>query len=230
MKNHIVIIGYHPGRTETIVKQILADRMREPSPILLICSHDQCNEIPLIEGVSGIRGTIDSDDVMIRSNVAKAKKIIIDVGDDALTLAVGLAVRSFNQTSHVVAGLHDLEMGGKRLSRISTDIPIEAVLWQDYKLMVQAMQDPGISCLISILTDNTTGHEFYRGSLPDGWTGKTFGELFTHLKQHFDATVLGLYNDCDGTILENPPWDLGLSRHDGYFYIASERINPGKTC
>lgn len=225
LENHIVILGYHPERTEQIVKQILSDKNREDSKIVLAFNSKQAEDNPMVDEVFAVKGVLDSDDVMDRTNIARAKKVIIDAGDDDRAIAIALSVAAHNTEAHVVVGLNNMHEGPTKVRRIPRQKTMECVLWPDYKLLVQAMQDPGTSRLLNVLTCNQTGHQFYRMVLPEGFKEKSFGELFVSLKQEYRATVVAISKTDTDRIIENPEWEFSMGGVDALFYIAPARIS-----
>lgn len=230
MEDHIVILGYHPERTEQIVRQIMSDKNREDSKIVLAFSPMQADDNPMVDDVYAVKGILDSEDVMERTNIAFAKKIIIDVGDDDQAIAVALSVAAHNTKAHVVVGLNNMHEGPTKIGRIPRQKAMESVLWPDYKLLVQAMQDPGTSLLLNVLTCNQTGHQFYRMVMPTAFNGKSFGDAFVVFKQTYQATIVAIAHAVDNKIIENPEWTAELQSGDALFYIAPERIRPDNVC
>src|SRR3712207_5605408 len=89
LSDHVVLLGYHPGRTERIVAELTADRRFE----VVLCAWDDVGEDPLPDrpDVHFVRGDLTREDVMERACVGRARTAVIDARDDNEALAVAVA-------------------------------------------------------------------------------------------------------------------------------------------
>lgn len=80
MSDHVVVIGYVPGRTEQIVEELLADDRR-----VVVCAWpEQLSEHPMPdhELVHLVRGDLTSEHVLRRGSVPTASAVLVDARDD----------------------------------------------------------------------------------------------------------------------------------------------------
>ena len=223
-RNHIVIFGYYPGKTEHIVKEIIADKYGKKSTIVLCFAPDQSQENPLPEQVKAVKGRLTSYDVLQRACVVKAERVIVDGKDDNESLAIVVAIVHVNKTAHIVSALHDVEEKVETFQRVSKKI--ECVPWGMVTMIVQALQDPGISRLYSNLLSNLRGHSGFRLDIPKNVRGVLYGDLFTFFKNEYDATLIGVANsyDSDAEIVENPPCECAVNGGMSIYYISGMRL------
>jgi voltage-gated potassium channel len=106
LSDHLVLLGYTPGRTERIVAELTADSRFD----VVLCAWDDVAEDPLPDHpqVHFVRGDLTQEDVMTRACVARARTAVLDGRDDNETLAMAVAVDHAHPGIHLVAALRDL--------------------------------------------------------------------------------------------------------------------------
>jgi len=216
-RGHVVILGYRPGETERIVEELRADRGM-PSSIVLCASEPEENPLPDLVGF--VRGDPTSDDVLGRACVPDAARIIIHRSDDNETLLTALAVTAANPRAHVVTHLYR-EESRRHLERINPSI--EVVMSLTIPLIVQALQDPGVTQLVQALLSNVSEDVFYSLRLPDDAGPWRFGELLARLKERHDAIAIGVAGE--GGLEINPPSAHEVRGGDLLYYVAVERLS-----
>ena len=223
-KDHIVILGYHPGKTESLVNEILADKKRVKRSIVLCFKQEQATENPLPDLVLAVRGKLTSQEVMKNACVDQASRIVADGDDDNETLVIALTVCEINQHAHVVAAVGDMSESEEHLRKLNRGI--ECVPQEIVTMVTQAIQDPGITRLYKKFLSNIEGHAGFRFDIPEGKEEWSYGTLLCHLKKNYNATLLALTDThrFDAEIIENPPWEFGVRGGMSLFYIAPERL------
>jgi len=90
------------------------------------------------------------------------------------------------------------------------------------EMLVRASQDPGSSVVINELLCVGQGATQYLMKLPEAFEA-TFGDLYTQMKEHHNATLIGYRAKGARHPSINPP---GTTRVEGgeLFYIASTRL------
>jgi voltage-gated potassium channel len=215
--NHTVILGYTPGRTERIVDELIAEEQRD----FVLCAWDDVVEHPMPDHleVRFVRGDLANVDVMNRANVTRAATVVIDVREDNETLAVLVAAHHANEKVHTVASLREMS----RAEHLRYVAPhVQVVQWHMPNLLVEEVQDPGISQVYSDLMSHGGHGNTYSARLPRALAGKTFGECQTTFGQSHGATVIAV-RQPEGLLI-SPAWDTSLDPGATLYYVAAERI------
>jgi voltage-gated potassium channel len=213
-RDHVVILGYTPGRTERIVAELGAEDRID----VVLCAWDDVTEHPMPEhpGVRFVRGDLTGVDVMARAGVAHAATVVIDARDDNETLAVLVAAYHANAHVHLVASLRDMTRS-EHLHYVDPDV--QCVQWHMPNLLVEEVQDPGITQVYADLMTSGGHGNTYSARLP---RARTFGECQTLFGQRHGATAIAVRRP-DG-LLVSPPWDTELAAGSTVYYLAAERI------
>jgi hypothetical protein len=187
LADHVVLLGYTPGRTARIVAELTAE---DRAHVVLCCGRRRPRGPAARAGGRGfVRGDLSSADVMTRADVARARTAVVDVGDDNEALAVALAVTHANPAIHLVVALRDLG----RLDTLRYVRPdVQAVQWHMPFLLTEEATDPGIAQVYSDLMTSGGHGNTYSTRLPGGFPHRTFGECQTWFGRTFGATVLAL--------------------------------------
>ncbi len=218
LRDHVVLLGYTPGRTERIVAELTAeDRMR-----VVLCAWDEVPENPVPDqpAVEFVRGDLAHVDVMTRAAVDRARTAIIDGRDDNETLAIAVAVDHAKPDIHMVAALRDLT---RREHLRYVNPRVQCVQWHMPFLLTEEAIDPGITQVYNDLMTSGGHGNTYSATLPAEFPHTTFGQCQTHFGRTFGATVLAV-RDPDGLSI-SPPWDRSLEPGTVVYYVASERID-----
>jgi len=223
-KDHIVILGYHPRKTESLVREILAEKNRRECSVVLCFKPESAQENPMPEEVFGVRGKLTSPEVLERSCAGSAARIVADGDDDNETLIIALAVCEINRSAHIVAALHNLQDSREHLKKLGRGI--ECVPQELTTMIAQAVLDPGITLLYNKFLSNIEGHAGFRLNIPEDAGQWSYGDLLTHFKRHYDATLMAATrsHDFESEIVENPPWTHRVRGGMSLYYIAPSRL------
>lgn len=223
LADHVVLLGYTPGRTARIVAELCAEGRTR----VVLCTWDEdVPEDPLPErlDVQFVRGDLTSEDVMSRACVARARTAVVDVRDDNEALAVALAVTHANPRIHLVVALRDLG----RLDTVRYVHPdVQAVQWHMPYLLTEEATDPGIAQVYSDLMTSGGHGNTYSVRVPGGFPHRTFGDCQTWFGRTFGATVLALRPD-GGPLLVSPGWDTPVPVGTTLYYVAGQRIDTAR--
>ncbi|RBY78889.1 ion transporter [Geodermatophilus sp. TF02-6] len=221
LADHVVLLGYTPGRTARIVAELTAeDRVQ-----VVLCAWDDVPEDPLPDrpAVHFVRGDLTGEDVMARACVACARTAVVDVRDDNEALAVVLAVAHANPGIHLVAALRDLgRLGTLRYAHPN----VQAVQWHMPFLLTEEANDPGIAQVYNDLMTSGGHGNTYSTRVPSGFAHATFGACQTWFGQTFGATVLAVRTD--GALTVSPGWDAPVPAGATLYYVAGRRIEPAR--
>jgi voltage-gated potassium channel len=221
LSDHVVLLGYWPGRTERIVAELTAEGRFQ----VALCAWDDVPENPLPDqpAVHFVRGDLTNEDVMTRACVPRARTVVIDGRDDNETLAIAVAVDHANADVHLVAAVHDL---GRRENLRYVNPGVQVVQWHMPFLLTEEATDPGITQIYNDLM-STGGHgNTYSMRVPAGFPHGSFGECQTWFGRTFGATLLAL-RGSDG-LMVSPPWQTPVPEGATLYYVAARRIDDGR--
>lgn len=222
-RNHIVIFGYRPEETDRMIEEIKADRGRVGRTIVLVSNEQAENPIP--GEIEFVHGRFTTETVLARACLADAELVIIDQDDDAEAIVTAIAVNAVNADAHVVVHLRELE-NERHIKQINERI--EVVLPIVVPMMVQAMQDPGVTRIIQQLLSNFEEDVIYKIAIPHvaGDRVGSFGSLLSQFKSRYDAILLGVAESSDqlAKIRINPPDDHLVAGGMALFYVRATRL------
>jgi voltage-gated potassium channel len=221
LTDHVVVLGYVPGRTERMLVELHAENA---TPIAL-CAWDEVPENPVPEDpvVSFVRGDLTNADVMDRACVGRARTVIVDGRDDNETLAIAVAVEHANPGVHTVAALRDL---GRRDNLRYVNRGIACVQWHMPSLITEEAMDPGITEVYSDLMSSGGHGNTYSVRLPAGHGFAAFGDCQSAFGRSFQATVLAVRGP-DGLVV-SPSWDTPIPDGTTLYYVGRSRIPTGE--
>ena len=221
LSDHVVLLGYWPGRTERIVDELTA----EGRFWVALCAWDDVPENPLShhDSVHFVRGDLAGEDVMTRACVQSARTAVIDGRDDNETLAIAVAVDHVNPRIHLVAAVRDL---GRRESLRYVNAGVQVVQWHMPFLLSEEATDPGITQIYNDLMSSGGHGNTYSLQVTAGFPHATFGDCQTYFGRTFGATLLAL-RGTDG-LLVSPPWDTPIPSGSTLYYVARRRIDASQ--
>jgi voltage-gated potassium channel len=221
LSGHVVLLGYHPGRTDRIVAELTADKRFQ----VVLCAWDDVGEDPLPDypDVHFVRGDLTNEDVMTRACVHRARTAVIDARDDNEALAIAVAVDHANPQIHLVAALRDL---GRRETLRYINDGVQTVQWHMPFLLTEEASDPGLTQIYTDLMSSGGQGNTYSVRVPAGFPHATFGDCQTWFGRTFGATVLAL-RAGDGLEV-SPRWDRLVPEGSTLYYVAGERIAPDR--
>ena len=220
LRDHVVLLGYVPGRTERIVDELAADGRQ-----VVLCAWDDVPEHPMPDRaeVHFVRGDLTRDDVMTRAAVPQARTAVIDGRDDNETLAIAVAVDHANPSVHMVAAVRDLS---RRDSLRYVNPRVQVVQWHMPFLLTEEANDPGLTAVYNELMSEGGSGNTYSVRVPAGFPHRTFGQAQSHFGQTFGATVLAVRDA--GDLVVSPSWDFAVPEGATLYYVARERIDQAQ--
>jgi voltage-gated potassium channel len=226
LKEHIVILGWHGEKTRSMVAHILGDKLRLPREIVL-CAASDVMENPLPAEVKFLRDhSLSNPALLARAGIPTAAIIIALGVDDNETLAATLAATALNKTAHIVAyfenpALADILKAHCPHAECNVSLSIE--------MLVRSAQDPGSSRVHQQLLSTLEGQTQFSLQVPDGVPPLKYADVFAALKNHYDATLIGLVQKHSGAenLLLNAPSDHAIVAGDVLYFIAAARLRAG---
>jgi voltage-gated potassium channel len=218
LRDHVVLLGYVPGRTERIVDELTAEGRQR----VALCAWDDVSENPMPDRpmVSFVRGDLTRDELMIRAGLPQARTAVIDGRDDNETLAIAVAVDHANPRVHMVAAVRDL---ARRDSLRYVNTAVQVVQWHMPTLLSEEANEPGITAVYNELMTAGGSGNTYSLRVPRGWPYATFGAAQSSFGRTFGATVLAVQG-ADGLVV-SPSWERALAEGETLYYVARERID-----
>ncbi|MGC7102767.1 ion channel [Amycolatopsis lurida] len=215
--DHVVVLGYTPGRTERILDELHSD----PTLRLVLAAWPEVETNPLPERtVEFVRGDLTTDNALRRACVHRARAVLIDARDDNEALAVAVTVDHLQTAAHVVVALRDLDRAN-HFRYVSESI--HCVQWHNPHMLTEELQDPGITQVYEeIMTHGGNGNT-YSLRLPEA-TG--FGDCQTALGRAHSATVLAARTPDN--LLVSPSWETILPTGSVLYFVCRRRITEAQ--
>ena len=220
-KNHILIIGWNGYKTLQLIKLLNREIAQWHEHTLVLCVRREMDN-PLPEEIGFVRvSSFNNDDEMNRAGVKTASRIIIDNPEDDLTMTSALYCASRNPSAHIIAYFHEEELGALLNSHCPN---IECMPSMSVEMIAKSTVDPGSSVLHHELLDANEGMTQYSAAY-EGTVPVAVKQLFSQMKERYDATLIAVAGNERGTVLINPPLDRQILTGSTIYYIADERIS-----
>jgi voltage-gated potassium channel len=223
-ENHIVLCGWN-YRAEVILKEFRQDSDFVNAPIILIADIDRK---PIDdENLYFIQGKV-SDETLNKANIAHAKTAII-LGDDnldhnardATTILSTLTVESLASSVYTIVELMNPAYIDTCKKAHADEIIVSSHL--SSMLISQAAINHGITYVISdLLTFQNGTNKLYKVPVPKSKVGLPFIDVFVHIKEMYQSTVVALQRGMQGEVICNPSNQHKLNSEDYLIIIATE--------
>jgi voltage-gated potassium channel len=218
LKDHIVVMeeGDLNG-TRELFEEILADPYRDPNKLMYISTHEKN---PFHDkGILYTRGErIYDDNVLTRSCIQDAAKVVIKGGRDSDTFFAAEAVVALNPSAEVTAWVVDRN-NMPRFDRLKGTVDVIHPLTA--QILCQNMQDKIFKPLQSILT-NKSGQELYLIHLPNNGRTWDIERLHPLLRQQNRILILAIQRRIDAEPIVNPT-DIKLPGGTLLWVLAENR-------
>jgi voltage-gated potassium channel len=213
--NHIVLLGYTPGRTEQIVDELIA----EDSTGIVLCAFDDVPTHPMSDrDVTFVRGDLTDDGVLRRAGVQRAFSVLVDVRDDNEALTVTLTADHVAEGAHLVVALRDI---GKIRQLRYVNESVRCVQWHSPHMITEELKDPGITEIYTQLMSHT-GADTYSVRLPESLGQVQVDRCQTTLGRRYGATMLAARTGDE--LLVNPSWQSELPAGAVLYYVGPRRL------
>lgn len=220
-KDHILLVGWNESRTLELIKLLLREmeHQSEKRPIVLCVKADIENPMP--EEIAFVKVSSHSnDEEMNRASVSKAASIIIDNNDDDATMTAALYCTGRNPDAHTIAYFNQEKLG----QLLKKHCPnVECMPSVAIEMIAKSTMDPGSSALHHELLDVDQGMTEYSTQYA-AKTACDIAKIFPFLKQHYEATLIGIKHQNSEALKINPCLSEIVQPGDRIFYIADERI------
>ncbi|MDP6117756.1 MAG: ion transporter [Planctomycetota bacterium] len=230
LENHIIICGWS-RKAEIIINEYQSAHRN--SDIVVITLEEE-GELQMTDPSVANKVTFLHDDftkvsVLERAGISKASTCIIlcdrshnrsEQDADARTILAALTAEKLNPEIYTCAELINREFGSHlEMGQVNDYVIADE---QSAFLLAQAALNRGLVHVVSELLTHERGNQFYTLDLPDDWAGKSFLDLFIHIKKEKNAILLAVQSP-DGSSQVNPT-DYEFKEGDVAVVIASESV------
>ena len=228
-KGHVVIIGFDENVTSIIEELALANENQKDAVVVVLADHDKTDMEDVIRdrvsdlyGMSVIcrSGRPDSVKSLDMCSLDTCKSIIVNLGDDFMTVKTILACKSLleeqgNHDAYMTAVIRDRDV--LHPASIAGGDAAEILNFQKTvaRLMVQSGRHPGMSDILSELL-SFKGNEIYVSKVA-GSVGKELGELNLRMPS---TTAIGMVRN--GEVMLNPDATARIQEGDEVILIAHD--------
>ena len=223
-ENHIILCEWN-YRAEVILKEFRQDSDFANAPIVLIADIDRK---PIDDDhLYFIQGKV-SDETLTKANVVKAKTAIILGNDnlehnarDATTILSTLTIESLAPSVYTIVELMNAGYADTCKKAHADEIIVSSHL--SSMLISQAAINHGITYIISdLLTFEDGTNKLYKVPVPKSKVGLSFIDVFVHIKEMYQSTVVALQRGLQGEVICNPSNQHKLNSEDYLIIIATE--------
>ena len=213
MRRHFVICGWKPDMPQIIEDILVVNTGLKPHGIVMVNNAGEAEMEALrsdrrFKDLRFVRGDFEDANVLRRAGVPHAAKIIVladgtstqsDPEIDARTVMTMMTIRSMTKTIYSCAEIIDRKFK-EHLKLAGCN---EIILSREYSrfMLVNASSSAGIANIVHELLDVRAQNQLRTTPIPDGYVGKTFGELteFFHTKEN--AVLIGLLEHTGNPLL-----------------------------
>lgn len=213
--DHVVLLGYTPGRTDRMVTDLLADGHGR----LVLCAWDEVATHPMHERpVEFVRGDLTDTEVLRRAGTHRAHSVLVDARDDNEALAITVTATHVNPRAHLVVALRDLARA-ELLRHVSGSV--QCVQWHSPRMITEELTSPGISDVYTELM-TAGGPNTYSIELPAELDPVRVERCRAALTCRHGATLLAAR--ANGTLMVNPGREAELTPGATLYYISEQRL------
>jgi len=225
---HVVICNFVSlKKTVELVNELRKDSSTADAEIVIV--DDQLEELPpeiCTEDTHFVKGDPVREETLMRANVTGSRAVIIqtDPGNprqsDNTNLRIGLTIETIDADIHTVVECLDPEneIFFKRANCDSV-VCVAALAGQ---IMVQELQDPGVSTVVAELTSNAHGKQFYVQDV--AMPCADYAALAERYGGRDDCLLIGIRRAGENVLL--PARTFPLAAGDRAILIAAGRPAP----
>ena len=210
-------------RNLEIIQEVRRDSATADAEIVFV--DDTLDELPAEmqkQGIHFVRGDPAREDVLLQANIMESRAVLVQAAhtdpaiSDVVNLKIVLTAENISRDIVTIAECMD-PANEEYLIRAGCD-SVVCISGLTGQMMVQELQDPGVGSIISELTSNIHGKQFYLVDLPKDW------DTYRHvLDKYRDGKTLpvGIRRNTGNIIL--PEADFKLEPGDRIILVSSGR-------
>ena len=180
-KGHILLVNFP---SETRIKQLITEIRSDPQNIdvEIVVVTDQVERLPFaFENVLFVKGSPLELETYDQARMKNAKMVIVlatsysDPNSDAIVASTVSVIDSIKADAHIVAECLD-----EKHRMLFTSVRCDAIVFGlkiAGNLLVQEMNDPGVTQVIDVITSNLEGETLFSTRVDKRGSGKTYGEM-----------------------------------------------------
>lgn len=208
---HILICNF-PGleKTENLIQEIHQDDSMRDCDIVII--DEQLAELPpelQSDHIHFVKGAATRQQMLEQANISKARAVIIQADpsmpkeSDNANLRIALSIEHISPSTYTCVECINPENAIYfERARCNSVVCIESLSGQ---MVVQELQDPGVSAVVSELTSNKQGRQFYITEIAASCVD------FQSAQAHFakpGSVLIGIRRDGENMIMPDPTFAL----------------------
>ncbi|MCP4213464.1 MAG: potassium channel protein [bacterium] len=239
LNKHVIVCGWNRS-VRMIVEEFQSDKESRDTPIVLISEflEDPTKNYDFIDRtmIYVLKGDYTKVDVLKRAGVEKARIAFIlpdksiqrsDQDRDARSVLAALIIEKMNKDIFTCVELLNrdnethLQMAGVE----------EVIVSDEYSgnIMAAAAKNFGIVSVLNELFTSKYGNQFYKIEVPPSWIRKFSMDMFVWLKENYNAILLSVENDRNGTMADtrskvNPDKNYCFKKGDYIIVISHQKI------
>jgi len=220
LSNHIVICGWNQEKIDILIKEIKNSSILAKKEIILVNNVLEENPFPATEKIYFVKGLQSDLDVLKRASIQNCSHAIVisdtnnPHSDDTTVLTV-LLIATINNKIFTCAELLDI----KKIDLLKSANCNEIITATDFstKLLVQSIEDPGLSTVINELITNKQGAQIDSMPVDKSYENKIIEELIFDLYKKDRKLIIAIKSKDE--IIVNPVRDLKLNLNDIIYFI-----------
>jgi len=202
-KDHVVILGSS--------NEIITSTIMEIADFQDICLVSEIYDLNPFQGkVHFIKGSPIEKIYLMKANIAEAKHVIVETGNDSTNILATALARELNPSAEIIATITSEERYGT-LKSLGANHVINTDTFTG-RLLASAVFEPSVVDLISDVTTSLVGHDLVEMDVPEKLLGKAVGEIMFDLKEQDKMTLLAIYRNRENIV--NPAMDMILEKND----------------
>ncbi len=227
MSGHIVLCRFgSAGRVVKLIHEIREDASTQDAPIVIVA--DTLDELPVEvrePNVHFVRGAPSTEAALLQANVKEARAVIVQAAgtpheSDNESLRIALTLREV--APEVYSVVECIDPDSEVFFRRAHCDSVVCLASLTGQMMVQELQDPGVGGIVSELTSNRQGKQFYIVEPPADC--KSFEQLNARFADN-SVLVVGIRRDNENVLLPEPTFALAAG--DKAVLIAKARPPVG---